>query len=62
MTVNKKTETGYALHQTKYVEEVLKKHEIKKSESVPCHKITDEPDEQEPSREDIRIAQVNLVG
>ena len=54
----KKTETGYALHQTKYVEEVLKKHNIKKSESVPCHRITDEPDEQEPSREDIRIAQV----
>ena len=54
----KKMETGYVLHQTKHVEEILKKHNILKSESVPCHKITDEPDEQEPSREDIRTAQV----
>ena len=54
----KKTETGYVLHQTKYIEEILKKHDIQKSESVPCHKVTDEPDEQEPSREEIRVAQV----
>ena len=54
----KKTETGYVLHQTKYIEEILKKHDIQKSESVPCHKVTDEPDEQEPSREEIRAAQV----
>ena len=54
----KKTKAGYALHQTKYIEEVLKKHDIKKAENIPCHKVLDEPDEQEPSREDIRLAQV----
>ena len=54
----KKTETGYALHQGKYVEEVLKKHNIQKSEPVPCLKISDEPDERDPSKEDIKQAQI----
>ena len=53
-----KTETGFALHQQKYVQEVLQKHGIQCSESVPCLKISDGPEEQEPAREDIKQAQI----
>lgn len=49
-----KTESGYALHQGKYIEEILKKHNIQRSEAIPCLKISDEPDEKDPSREDIK--------
>ena len=53
-----KTETGFALHQQKYVQEVLQKHGIQCSESVPCLKISDGPEEQDPAREDIKQAQI----
>ena len=53
-----KTKTGFALHQQKYVQEVLQKHGIQRSESVPCLKISDGPEEQDPAREDIKQAQI----
>ena len=53
-----KTKTGFALHQQKYVQEVLQKHGIQCSESVPCLKISDGPEEQDPAREDIKQAQI----
>ena len=49
-----KTKTGFALHQQKYVQEVLQKHGVQCSESVPCLKISDGPEEQDPAREDIK--------
>ena len=53
-----KTKTGFALHQQKYVQEVLQKHGVQCSESVPCLKISDGPEEQDPAREDIKQAQI----
>ena len=53
-----KTRTGFALHQQKYVQEVLQKHGVQCSESVPCLKISDGPEEQDPAREDIKQAQI----
>eukprot|EP00434_Breviolum_minutum_P005938 symbB.v1.2.005236.t1/scaffold302.1/size234775/5 len=53
-----KTRTGFALHQQKYVQEVLQKHGVQSSESVPCLKISDGPEEQDPAREDIKQAQI----
>ena len=54
----KKTEEGYALEQGKYIEELAKKRNIQKKEVVHCNPITDEPDEENPSKEDVRMAQV----
>ena len=51
-----KTKTGFALHQQKYVQEVLQKHGVQCSESVPCLKISDGPEEQDAAREDIKQA------
>lgn len=50
----KKTKEGYALHQGKYIEELVKKHDIRKKEVIPCNRIADEPDEENPSKEDVR--------